>query len=96
MSKENDKNLLQQLKSRFKRTVRWNKYRSQMTVQSNNNNLNYLIHPTFAKVNRLFVLSFKGIEENNVKKDHRDSFSRYYVPNVEKKLSCFNSWKKFL
>ena len=88
MSKENDKNLLEQLKSGFKRTVRWNKYRSQMTVQSNNNNLNYLIDPTFAKVNRLFVLSFEGIEKNNVKKDHRDSFSRYYVPKV--KIKNFN------
>ena len=54
-----------------------------MTVQSNNNNLNYLIDPTFTKVNRLFVLSFERIEENNAKKDHRDSFSHYYVPNVE-------------
>ena len=83
LSTENDKKLLEQLKSGFKRTVKWNKYRSQMTVQSNNNNLNYLIDPTFTKVNRLFVLSFERIEENNVKKDHRDSFSRYYVPNVE-------------
>ena len=28
-------------------------------------------------------MSFERIEENNVKKDHGDSFSRYYVPNVE-------------
>ena len=28
LSKENDKNLLEQLKSRFKRTVKWNKYTS--------------------------------------------------------------------
>ena len=83
LSKEIDKKLSEQLKSRFKRTVKWNKYRSQMNVQSNNNNLNYLIDPTFTKVNRLFVLSFERIEENNVKKDHRDSFSHYYVPNVE-------------
>ena len=54
-----------------------------MTIQSNNNNLNYLVNPTFTKVNTLFVLSFERIEESNVKKDHRDSFSRYYVPNVE-------------
>ena len=74
LSKENDKKLLEQLKSGFKRTVKWNKYRSQMTVQSNNNNLNYLIDPAFTKVNRLFVLSFERIEENNVKKDHRDFF----------------------
>ena len=58
-------------------------YRPQMTIQNNNNNLNYLIDPTFTNVNRLFVLSFKRIEENNVKKDHRDSFSRYYVPKVQ-------------
>ena len=54
-----------------------------MTVQSTNNNLNYLIDLTFTKVNRPFVLSFERIEENNVKKDHRDSFSHYYVPNDE-------------
>ena len=59
LSKENGKRLSEQLKSEFKRTVKWNKYRSQMTVQSNNNNLNYLIDPTFTKVNRLFVLSFE-------------------------------------
>ena len=54
-----------------------------MTIQNNNNNLNYLIDPTFTKVNRLFVLSFKRIEENGVKKDYRDSFSHYCVPNAE-------------
>ena len=96
MSKENDKKLLEQLKSGFKRTVKWNKYRSQMTVQSNNNNLNYLIDPTFTKVNRLFVLSFERIEENNVKKDHRDSFSRYHVPNIEiKGFNVLNDGKSF-
>ena len=39
LSKENNKKLLEQLKSGFKITVQWNKYRSQMTVQSNNNSL---------------------------------------------------------
>ena len=83
MSIENDKKPLEQLKSGFKRTVKWNEYRSQMTVQSNNNNLSYLIDPTFTRVNRFFVLQFETIEENNIKKDHRDSFSHFYVPNVE-------------
>ena len=46
------------LKSGFKRTIKWNKYRSQMAIQPQNNNLNYLIDPTFTNVNRLFVLSF--------------------------------------
>ena len=75
MPKENDKKPLEQLKSRFKRTVKQSKYRSQMTIQNNMNNLKYLIDPTFTNVNRLFVLSFEGFEENNVKKDHRDFFT---------------------
>ena len=33
------KNFLHESKSGFKRTAKWNKYRSQMTVQSKNNNL---------------------------------------------------------
>ena len=54
-----------------------------MTIQNNNNNLNYLIDPTFTNVNRLFVLSYKRIDEDNVKKDYRDSFSHYYVLKVQ-------------
>ena len=83
LSKENDIKLLENLKSGFKRTIKSNKYRLQMTIQNNNNNLNYLIDPTFANVKKLFVLSFKRIEEKNVKNDRRDSFSHYYVPKVQ-------------
>ena len=79
LSKENDIKLLEQLKSGFKRTIKWNKYRSQMTIQPQNNNLNYLINPTFMNVNRLFVLSFP--RNNNT--DSRYSFSNYYVPKVQ-------------
>ena len=78
-SKENDIKLLDQLKSGFKRTIKWNKYRSQMTIQPQNNNLNYLIDPAFKNVYKLFVLSFSG--NNNT--DNRDSFSDYYVSDVE-------------
>ena len=63
LSRENNKKLLKQLKSEFKRTAEWNKYISQMTIQNNKNNLNYLIDPTFTKVNRLSVLSFARIVE---------------------------------
>ena len=48
-----------------------------MTNQTKNNKLNYLINPTFTKVNRLFILSF----ENN--ENDRTSFSKYYTPNVQ-------------
>ena len=61
LSKEDDINLLEQLKSGFKRIIKWNKYRSQMSVQPKNNNVNYLIDPTFRNVNRLFVCLFQEI-----------------------------------
>ena len=80
LSKENDIKLLEQLKSGFKRTIKWNKYRSQMTIQPKNRNLNYLIKPTFTNVHRLFVLSFNT--------DNRYSYSNYYVPKVE--INDFN------
>ena len=59
LSKENDKKLLEKLLWGFKRTVKWNKYRSQMTIKPKNNNLNYLIDSTFTKVNRCWRLSYR-------------------------------------
>ena len=50
---------LENIKQVFKRTVSWNKYRSEITMQTKNNNLDYLIDQTFRNINRLFVLSFK-------------------------------------
>ena len=76
LSAENDNKLLEQLKTGFKRTVKWNKYRSEMSNQTRNNNLNYLIYPTFTNVNRLLVLSYEN--END-----RTSFSKYYIPKAE-------------
>ena len=76
MSTENDKTLLEQLRTGFERTIKWSKYRLEMTNQTQNNNLNYLIDPTFTKFNRLFVLLFEN--END-----RTSFLKYYVPNVQ-------------
>ena len=70
LSAENDNNLLEQLKTGFKRTIKWNKYRSEMSNQTKNNNLNYLIDPTFTNVNRLFALSFENEHD-------RTSFSKY-------------------
>ena len=55
-----------------------------MTIQPQNNNLHYLIDPTFTNVNRLFVLSFT--RNNNT--DSRYSYSNYYAPKV--KISDFN------
>ena len=59
LSIKDNNNFLVQLKSGFKRTIKWNKYISEMTNQTKTNHLNYLIDPTFTKLNKLFVLSFE-------------------------------------
>ena len=83
LSAENDNKLLDQLKTGFRRTIKWNKYRSKISNQTKNNNLNYLIDPTFTNVNRLFVLSFKNEEG-------RTSYFKYYTPTIE--IKDFNGF----
>ena len=75
LSKDDEIKLLTNLKSGFKREIIWNKYRSQMTTEAINNNLNILIDPTFTNVNRLFVLACRTA-------DNRQSFFQFYLPNV--------------
>ena len=87
LSAKDDNNFLEQLKSGFKRTI---KYRSEITNQTKTNHLNYLIDPTFRKVNRLFVLSLENEED-------RTSFPKYYVPKVEiKDFNVLIDGKNFL
>ena len=47
-----------------------------MTREAINNNLNIFIDPTFTNVNRLFVLAYGQVNND------RQSFSRFYLPNV--------------
>ena len=89
LSTENDKTLFEQLRTGLKRAIKWNKYKSEITNQTQNNNLNYLIDPTFTKINRLFALSFEN-------EDDRRSFSKYYVSNVQiKDVNVLIDGKRF-
>ena len=76
LSIQDDNKLLEQLKTGFKGTIKWNKCKSEMSNQAKNTNLNYLIDPMFTKINRLFVLSFENERD-------RISFSKYYTPSFE-------------
>ena len=73
LSKDDETKLLTNLKSGFKREIKWNKYRSQMSKEEVNNNLNILIDPTFTNVNRLFALAYQDAID-------RHSFSNFYLP----------------
>ena len=75
LSKDDEIKLLTNLKLGFKREIIWNKYRSQITTEAINNNLNILVDPTFTNVNRLFVLVYQTT-------DDRQSYSQFYLPKV--------------
>ena len=77
LSKDDEIKLLTNLKSGFTREIIWNKYRSQMSTEAINNNLNILIDPTFTNVNRLFVLTYP-IDDNN----DRQSYSHFHLPST--------------
>ena len=78
LSTEDDNKLLEQLKTGFTRTIKWQKYTSEMPNPTEISNLNYLIDPTFSKVNIFFVLSFKNDQD-------RTSFTKFYTLKVEMK-----------
>ena len=63
LSSKDDNKLLKQLKLGFKRTIKWNKHRSEISNETEANNFKYLIDPTFNKVNRLFVQSFENEDD---------------------------------
>ena len=82
----NETKFLGNVKQGFKiRRVSWNKYRSEITAQPKNNNLDYVIDATFRNINRLFVLSFKNGNTDTT----GDSFDKYYMSLAE--IKDFNA-----
>ena len=65
-----------QLKPGFKRTINWNKYQSNVTIQARNPYVDYLIDPSFQGVNLFFVLSFENAADRTVQR-------KYYLPTEE-------------
>ena len=48
------------IKQGFKNTISWNKYTSEITTQTKDNNLDHVVHPTFRNIIRFLVLSLKN------------------------------------
>ena len=67
---------MQQLETDFKRTIDWDKYQSEPTLNTRNRYLNYLIDPSFQVAKRLFILSF----ENDA---HQISHKRFFLPTAK-------------
>ena len=74
-------NFLKNINEGFKISISWNYYRPEVTTQKTNNNLHYLIEPTFRNISRLFEFSFKNDNRNF----ERKYFCSYYMPLIETK-----------
>ena len=53
LSINNNIKLLENIKQGFKRTITWNKYRSEIITQPKNNKIDYLIDPLYGNFNYL-------------------------------------------
>ena len=76
LSNQDNAKLVQQLKSGFKRIIKWNKYQSSIKTSARDRYFNYLVDLSFQEVNRHFVIPFE-------KEDDRRSYSNYYLPKKE-------------
>ena len=77
-STQDNAKLLEQLKSGFKRAIKWNKYETKASTEGVNQYLDLLIDPSFQAVNRLFVLLFENEGDRKV-------HTGYYLAKVEMK-----------
>ena len=85
LSTHDNAKLLQQLNSRFRRTIIWNKYQSDPKPYTQNRYLNHLVDPSYHGVNRLFVLSFENETD-------RTSHLTYYLSSKSRNkiLQCYD------
>ena len=66
---------LEKIEQGFKRTISWNKFRSAISNQPKNYNLDNMSDPTFRNINRLFVLLLKNDDDDDNPK--RNSFDEH-------------------
>ena len=56
LSTQDNARLLEQLRSGFKITIDWSKHQTKVSLERKNQYVDFLINPSFQRVDRLFVL----------------------------------------
>ena len=88
----------------MKHIVIWNKYRSKVTTQTQNQYLDFLIDPIFPGVNSLFVMTFEKDQKSSKRLFNQTTETKHYkymiywrnisdqpIKNYER--TCDNIWK---
>ena len=84
MSKENNKDFIEQQNKGFQRSIYWIEYKTkEKTENADANAFTYLsLDPSFQGVNRLFVMVYDN-DNANANRSTRDGRTKYYLPTID-------------
>ena len=84
MSKEDNKDFIEQQNKGFQRSIYWNEYKTkEQTENANANVCKYInLDPSFQGVNRLFVMAYSTADKNQ---PTRNGQQKYYLPRIDLK-----------
>ena len=80
MSKEDNKDLIEQQNKRFQRSIYWNEYKTkEINEDADANVFKYInLDPSFQGVNRLFVMTYNRVDGQPTRNGQR----KYYLPRI--------------
>ena len=78
LSKEDNKDFIEQKNKRFQQSIYWNEYKTKgVTENADANNFKYIcLDPSFQGVNRLFVMAYNSANDQPT----RNGQQKYYLP----------------
>ena len=88
LSKEDNKDFIEQQNKGFQRSIYWNEYKTKELVieDANANNFKYIdLDPSFQGVNKLFVMAYNKLAAANDNQFNRNSKRVYYLPRNDLK-----------
>ena len=99
MSKEDNKDFIEQQNKGFQRSIYWNEYRTK--EQTDANAVKYInLDPSFQGVNRLFLKAYSGADNNQAT---RNGQQKYYLPRyyfydnpIESDIEKYRKLKKVM
>ena len=83
MSKEDNKDFIEQQNKGFQRSIYWNEYKTkEINEDADNNVFKYInLDPSFQGVNRLFIMAYS----REASQPDRNSQQKYYLPRIDLK-----------
>ena len=83
MSKEDNKDFIEQQNKGFQRSIYWNEYKTKEKVENADANaVKYIsLDPSFQGVNRLFILEYNNLDNQRTRNGQR----KYYLSRIDLK-----------